>query len=105
MRKAFVLMVGFVAVASFPFVAGAAGVKLTPEQVGTVCGKGMTSGGASSGCKKSCGLNGEHSCEYSCYKGKDCEGNCTTCGVKSRSVMFPNFYANRMVRQSVRGSQ
>jgi len=105
MRKALVVIVGFVAVALFPFGAGAAGVKLTQDQVSTVCGKGLISSGGSSGCTKTCGLNGEHECQYSCYKGKDCQGNCNTCGVKSRTVMFPGFYANRMVRQSVRGSQ
>jgi hypothetical protein len=105
MRKALMVIVGFVAVALFPLAAGAAGIKLTQQQVSTVCGKGMTSHGGSSGCTKSCGLNGEHECKYHCYKGKECQGECTTCGVKSRTVMFPGFYANRMVRQSVRGSQ
>jgi hypothetical protein len=63
----------------------------------------MTTSGGSSGCQKKCGLNGEHECEYSCYKGKDCRGDCTTCGVK-RTALFPGFYANRVVRQSLKAS-
>ena len=104
MRKAFIFVVGVIAVSLLPLQSDAAPVKLTKDQVATVCGKGITSSGGSSGCQKACGLNGEHECEYSCYKGKDCQGSCTTCGAKTRTVMFPNFYANRMVRQSVRNA-
>jgi hypothetical protein len=102
MHKAIILLVGLVAIVLLPLQADAAGVKLTKDQVATVCGKGMTSHGGSSGCEKKCGLNGEHTCEYSCYKGKECEGNCTTCGVEARTVLFPNWYANRVVRKQLR---
>lgn len=53
--------------------AEAKGVKLTPEQVSTVCGKGIQTGGGSTGCTKPCGLNGQSWCDYNCTKGK-CEG-------------------------------
>ena len=103
MRKAVVLVLGLVALALFSHQASAAGVSLTKQQVETVCGSGLKSGGNVSGCKKKCGLNGEHECEYSCYKGKECRGDCSTCGVK-RTVIFPNLYAKRVVRQSVRAA-
>jgi len=103
MRKALVFILGLAAVALFSHEAAA--VKLTQQQVETVCGSGLQSGHNSSGCKKKCGLNNEHDCEYSCYKGKDCQGVCTTCGVKGRAVLFPNFYANRVVKRAARGSQ
>ena len=85
----------------------AAGVKLTTQQGATVCGKALRSHGSVAGCKKTCGASGEHVCEFGCSKdkaGTTCEGDCTTCGDK-RSSVFPNFYANRMVRQSIRSSQ
>jgi hypothetical protein len=104
MQKAFALIVVFIAVAAFPLVAGAAGVKLTKDQVATVCGKGLRSSGSISGCKKTCGTNKEHTCEYGCENGKNCEGTCTDCGVKTRTVVFPNLYSKRMVRQSLRSS-
>src|SRR5215210_2489742 len=105
MRREVVFIVGLAAVVLLSHEAAAAGVKLTPQQVGTVCGSGLKSGHGVSGCKKKCGSNGEHDCEYSCYKGKDCQGYCTTCGVKNRTILFPNWQSNRVVRQSVRGSQ
>jgi hypothetical protein len=87
------------------FAAQAEAVPLTQGQVSTVCGKGMQSSGSVSGCKKKCGVNGEHDCEYSCYKGKDCQGYCTSCGPKSsKTALFPKWQASRVVRQSVRAS-
>lgn len=56
-----------------PAPASAAGVKLTPEQVKTVCGDDIKSGGGSTGCTKQCGLNGQNWCDYNCKKDK-CEG-------------------------------
>lgn len=87
--------------------ADAAGVKLTTQQVATVCGKALKSHGSVAGCKKSCGANNEHVCEFGCYKDKEgtsCEGDCTTCG-DNRTALFPNFYANRTVRQSMRNAR
>jgi len=106
MRKAFALIVSLIAVTSFAFVAEAAGVKLTTQQVATVCGKALQSHGSVAGCKKTCGANKEHVCEYGCSKdagGTSCEGDCTTCGDK-RTVLFPNIYAKRVIKQTVRSS-
>lgn len=87
------------------FAASAEAVPLTQGQVSTVCGKDMGSNGNVSGCKKKCGVNGEHDCEYSCHKGKDCQGYCTSCQPKSsRTALFPKWQANRAVRQSVRAA-
>ncbi len=101
MRAAVVLILGLLAIASLPHEARA--VTLTKGQVDTVCGDGIKSSHGVSGCKKKCGVNGEHDCEYSCYKGKDCQGYCTSCGVKGR-VLFPKLQGNRIVKQSVRGA-
>jgi hypothetical protein len=106
MYRTLLILVGFTA-ALLSFETYAAGVKLTTQQVATVCGKALKSHGSVAGCKKSCGVNNEHVCEFGCSKDKDgttCEGDCTTCGDKRTSV-FPNFYANRMVKQSIRNSQ
>ena len=56
MRKAFIFVVGVIAVSLLPLQSDAAPVKLTKDQVATVCGKGITSSGGSSGCQKACGL-------------------------------------------------
>ncbi len=103
MRHAFFLVMGLLVVALFPFMAEAKGVKLTKDQVATVCGQGLQSHGSVTGCKKTCGSNKEHVCEYGCVKGQGCEGDCTTCGDK-RTAVFPGFYANRLVKQSVRNA-
>ncbi len=101
MRAAVAIIFGLLAIASLTGEARA--VTLTKGQVDTVCGNDMQSGHDVSGCKKKCGVNGEHDCEYSCYKGKDCQGYCTSCGVKGR-VLFPKWYGNRLVKQSLRGA-
>ena len=46
-------------------------VPLTKEQVSTVCG-------GKDYCEKSCGLNGEHTCDFGCGP-KGCSGSCTNC--------------------------
>jgi hypothetical protein len=72
MRFLFILLsMGFLALHVAP--AEAKGVKLTPEQVKTVCGKDIQSGGGNTGCTKNCGLNGQNICDYNCKGGK-CEG-------------------------------
>jgi len=77
MRK-FLALVAF-ALGALAFAASAVGAKsgiggtvpLTSGQVHTVCnGKDY--------CQKSCGLNGEHSCEFGCGS-KGCGGTCDDC--------------------------
>jgi len=88
MRKLVIMfVVGLAALALAP--QGAVAVKLTQQQVQTVCN-------GKSACAKDCGLNGEHQCIFACNK-TGCSGTCPTCGVKTRMV-FPNRYGNRVVR-------
>jgi hypothetical protein len=95
MRKSFMFIFGLAAFALVPHdVMGE--VKLTAQQVETVCGK--TPG--NSGCSKKCGLNNEHTCDFGCNPPDQCRGLCTTCGVKERRV-FPNRYSNRVTRASL----
>ncbi len=106
MYRFWILFAGLV-FALVTFRADAANVKLTTQQVATVCGKALKSSGSVAGCKKACGANNEHVCEFGCSKdkgGTTCEGDCTTCG-DNRTAVFPSFYANRMVRQSLRNSR
>jgi hypothetical protein len=49
-------------------------VKLSKEQVATVCGKKLQSNAGVSGCFKKCGANGEHQCDYGCDKKGQCGG-------------------------------
>jgi hypothetical protein len=83
----------------------AAAVKLTSQQVETVCGNKLkTEASGVSGCYKDCGLNNAHYCEFTCYKG-DCYGACVTCGrAEKRSGFFPKLYSNRVVRRALRAS-
>jgi hypothetical protein len=71
--------------------AQAAGVKVTEQQVNDVCGNGLqeNKGAGVKGCTKKCGLNGEHTCDFSCIR-KKCEGVCVSCGVKERRVTYVN---------------
>jgi hypothetical protein len=96
MRKSIMLIVGFAALALVSHQAAA--VKLSSEQVKTVCGNKLQSSGGVDYCVKKCGLNQEHSCDFSCYKGS-CQGLCTTCGVKAR--ILPHPYSNRVVRAAM----
>ncbi len=79
MRKFLILIA--VTLGAFAFAASAAGAKpigiggsvsLTKDQVATVCGEGKNY------CQKSCGLNGEYTCEFGCGS-KGCGGTCVTC--------------------------
>ncbi|MGE3529382.1 MAG: hypothetical protein AB7G54_08125 [Methyloceanibacter sp.] len=96
MRKlVLIIIVGLAAIVTLPHAVEAKGVKLTKQQVQTVC-DGATY------CTTECGLKGEHLCEFKC-KGNTCSGNCQSCGVKSARV-FPNLYSNRLVRRELRAS-
>ena len=93
----FILMfiLGLAALVLVPHAAEAKGVKLTKEQVLTVC-NGKTN------CQKYCGVTGDDLCQFKC-KGGQCEGKCTTCGVVQESRhIFPNLYSKHVVRQAVR---
>jgi hypothetical protein len=84
MRKAIMFIVGLVAVALISTEAGA--VKLTQEQVNTVCGKGLETSSHGSGCTKACGVNNEHVCDFSCTKKFGCNGHCVSCRTGSRET-------------------
>jgi hypothetical protein len=88
MRKSIMFIVGLAALAA-PQAAEAA-VKLTQQQVQTVCnGKSV--------CSKDCGLNGEHHCIFACNK-TGCSGTCQTCGVNTR-WFFPTAMAIGLLGQ------
>ena len=95
MRKSFMFIFGLAAFALAPHEAMGE-VKLTAQQVETVCGK--TPGNI--GCSKKCGLNNEHTCDFGCNPPDQCRGLCTTCGVKERRI-FLNRYSNRVTRASL----
>jgi hypothetical protein len=104
MRKRVMFIVGLAAFVLLPHEVAAA-TKLTSQQVESVCGKKLkTEASGVSGCRKDCGLNSEHSCDFACYKG-GCWGDCVTCprGEK-RTGFFPNLYSNRVVRRALRAS-
>jgi hypothetical protein len=91
-----VLFFGFV-LAAFAFAANsadAAPVKLTKQQVQTVCDGGNT-------CTRSCGLEGENLCEFKC-KGDKCSGSCLSCPGQGRTALFPGFYSKRVVKKAVK---
>ena len=94
-RLVLIFFVGLAAIVTLPHAVEAKGVKLTKQQVQTVC-DGKTA------CRKSCGLQGADLCDFKC-KGDKCSGSCLSCGAKSARV-FPNLYSNRVVRQAVRAS-
>jgi hypothetical protein len=69
MRKLVMFIVGLAAFALIPPEVAAA-TKLTSQQVANVCGSALKTETTSvSGCRKACGLNKEHSCQFGCYKG------------------------------------
>jgi phage-related protein len=90
-------LVGLAAFALLSTAADAAPIKLTKQQVHTVCDGGKY-------CTRECGLNGDQLCELKCDKKDTCSGSCLSCGVKAR-VLFPGLYSNRVVRQTVRQAQ
>ena len=104
MRNAFLLVMGLLVVALFSFAAEAKGVKLTKDQVATVCGKGLQSHGSVTGARKLAAPTKSMSASMDVSRARAAEGDCTTCGDK-RTVVFPGFYANRMVKQSVRNAR
>jgi hypothetical protein len=80
MRKFLILVLGLAMLALFVSEVGAAGVKLTNQQVKSVCGSGMrTYPGGVTGCSKACGLNNEHTCSFECSS-SGCAGYCEDCG-------------------------
>jgi hypothetical protein len=94
MRKSFMFIIGLATLALFA--TEAAAVKITEQQVKNVCGSKLQSAGGAMGCSKKCGLNQEHTCDFSCHQG-NCQGLCMTCGVRTRTG-FPNRFGNRVVR-------
>jgi len=95
-RLVLMLIVGFAGFVLVPHAAEAKGVKLTKEQVRTVC-NGKTE------CQKYCGSVGTDLCHFKCKGGK-CEGKCLSCGVQESRHVFPKLYAKRVVKQVVRRS-
>ena len=96
MRRA-VLMFG-IALSAFVLAshgAVAAPVKLTKQQVQTVCNGG-------SSCIKNCGLEGAETCGFKCDKKGNCSGSCISCGAKTRSQLFPNLHSKRVVKKAVK---
>ena len=80
LRKSLTLIAGLVMLALFVGDVAAAGVKLTNQQVKSVCGSGMrTYSGGVTGCSKACGLNNEHTCSFEC-SASGCAGYCEDCG-------------------------
>jgi hypothetical protein len=59
-------------------------VKLTTQQVATVCGKQLASGGGHVGCTRACG---KYQCDYDCTKEKGCTGQCVNCPGTDRKVL------------------
>jgi hypothetical protein len=75
-------------------------VKLSKEQVATVCGKKLSSNAGVSGCFKKCGANGEHQCDYGCNKKGQCSGQCLTC--PQRKFPWGKRYPIHLVKKDVR---
>ena len=101
MRKSLLLTACLALAVAF---AGAAGaktvlVKLTTQQVATVCGKDLVSGNGHAGCSKGCG---KYQCDYDCTK-SGCQGQCLTCPGTGR--ILPGLKSKRVVKQSVRAAQ
>jgi hypothetical protein len=84
-RLVLIFFVCLAAIITLPHAVEAKGVKLTKQQVQTVC-NGKTA------CRKGCGLQGTDLCDFKC-KGDKCSGSCLSCGVKSARVL-PNHYSN-----------
>jgi hypothetical protein len=76
-------------------------VKLTTNQVATVCGKQLQSNpGKASGCSKPCG---RYSCDYNCTK-DGCFGQCTNCPGTGR-VIFPGLKSWFVIKRAVNSAQ
>ena len=92
MRKAVMFIVGLIALALISTEAGA--VKLTQQQVDTVCS-------GRSSCTKNCGLNGEHLCDFGCSKKYGCTGVCQTCRNGSRETTSGPVVRAELARRSI----
>jgi hypothetical protein len=76
-------------------------VRLTTQQVATVCGKQLQSNpGKASGCSKPCG---HYSCDYTCTK-DGCIGQCLNCPGVGR-VIFPGLKSRMVIMNAVNSSQ
>jgi hypothetical protein len=76
-------------------------VRLTTQQVATVCGKQLQSNpGKASGCSKPCG---HYSCDYTCTK-DGCIGQCLNCPGVGR-VIFPGLKSRMVIKNAVNSSQ
>lgn len=92
-RLVLMFIVGLAALILVPHAAEAKGVKLTKQQVETVCDGEQS-------CVRDCGLKNDHLCSFTCKNDK-CSGLCESCPGKS-SRPFPNHYSKHVVRQAVR---
>ncbi len=78
-------------------------VKLTQQQVATVCGGELKPGGGGhSGCTKSCGAK-KHMCDYDCDKKGQCVGQCITC--PQRKLPLGENAPKRVIKNAVRATQ
>jgi len=102
MGKSLLLIAGLALAALVPNAASAKTVlvKLTTQQVATVCGKDLQSGGGHVGCVKKCG---SHQCDYDCTK-SGCTGQCYTCPGQDRKIL-PGLQSKRVVKDAVRAAQ
>lgn len=77
-------------------------VKLTQQQVATVCGGDLKPGGGGhSGCTKSCGR--KQICDYDCDKKGQCVGQCVTC--PQRKLPLGENAPKRVIKNAVRATQ
>jgi hypothetical protein len=109
MRRFLVLCGLFIGVATLAFAPSDASakpitVKLTQQQVATVCGKELSSAGNRSGCHKNCGAGNKQICGFECdNKTKQCGGQCVTCA--ARKFPFGTAYPGHVVNKSVRQAE
>ncbi len=102
MRKPILLIAGLALAVLFANAASAKTVivTLTTQQVATVCGKGLQSGGGHVGCTKNCG---SYQCDYDCTKA-GCTGQCVTCPGQDR-IILPGLPSKRVLKDAVRAAQ
>jgi hypothetical protein len=98
MRKSVMLIVGLAALMLIVGHVPANAVKLSQQQVETVCGKNLQSNGGHSGCDKACGASGEHRCVFDCSK-SGCTGSCITCKPASTGKDNPAHVVNQLLRK------
>lgn len=102
MGKSLLLIAGLALAVLLPSAASAKTVlvTLTTQQVATVCGKDLQSGGGHVGCVKNCG---KYQCDYDCTK-DGCKGQCVNCPGQDRKVL-PGLPSKRVVKDAVRAAQ